>query len=341
MKAVRLNNQRELVLETLEKPVPLNNHVLVKVEMAGICGTDLSYWKFGSSRLRLPVTLGHEASGIIADVGQDVKNLKKGDRVIMTTTYKTCGVCKYCMEGNINLCINREGVGSKKNGYLAEFVEIPETSCILMPDKMDFNEGAFIELLSCAVHALYDKTSVNKDDVVVIFGPGPLGILVAQVAQLIGANVVLCGLSSDYDRFIIASECNIKHCLNLEEVNIVKYINNITNGYGADIVLECSGSYRAFSSAIELVRKKGTIVQLGLFHGEPKISDLSPLIFKEINLIGSISHVFDNWLKSIELINNKQIIVKPLISHFFKLEDYQEAFDISLRTESLKVMLKP
>lgn len=341
MKAIVLDENRNLDLAELDVSECSVDNVGVKIKVAGICGTDLSYWKYGSSRLKLPVVLGHEASGIIEKVGANVTGLKIGDPVIMTTTYHTCGTCKYCREGSINLCLNREGVGSKRNGYLSEYAEVPGSSCIPLPVGMDFEEGAMVELLSCSVHALFDKITITPNDLVVVFGPGPLGILSAQVAQLFGARVILCGLTSDRERFEVAKQCNVMEHLDVSLDKPEEYIMNITNGYGADVVIECSGSHHALNLALDLVRKKGKIVQLGIYHGETKIRDLSKLIFKEVEFIGSISHIYENWLQSINLISKKKVIVKPLISHTFKLSEFMEAFNMSASTKSLKVIIQP
>lgn len=341
MKAIVLDENRNLELIEMQKPEPPEGHVRVKVDTCGICASDIAYWKLGSPRLKLPVVLGHEGSGIVDSIGPNVKNLKVGDSVIMTTTYGTCQRCKFCREGYTNLCIAREGIGSRNNGYLAEYSELPEEWCIPLPENMTFEEGSMVELVACCVHAIVDKGRINVGDTVVVLGPGPIGILAAQVAKECGAKVVLAGLAEDVDRFRIAKECGIQSCINQTEIDLNEYILSITDNYGADVVVECSGSYHAFNTALQVLRKKGQLIQLGIYHGEAKVKDLTPVIMKEINIVGSASHIYDSWILSKNLISDGKIKVKPLITHTYTIEDYQAAFDMAAGTEGLKVVVKP
>lgn len=341
MKGLALGKSRELELIDFPVPEPKKGFVRVKVMCAGICASDIAYWRHGSPRLQLPVILGHEGSGIIDKVGEDVSKVKIGDRVILMTTYKVCGDCKYCKEGNTNLCINRQGLGSRENGFFAEYVEIPEDSCIPMPGNMSFEEGALVEVLACGVHGIKDKIRIGLNDKVVVMGPGPIGMSAALLAKSSGAHVTLAGLSQDSSRFDIARKLGITDCVNQQKVDLKEHMNKLNDGYGADIVIECSGSYHSFNTSLEIIRKKGKLLQMGIFHGEAAVKDLTPIIMKEIDLVGSASHIYDSWIVARDLISSEKIPMIELVSQVLEVKDFKKAFELAESVSGLKILLNP
>ncbi|MFZ7134680.1 MAG: zinc-dependent alcohol dehydrogenase [Eubacteriales bacterium] len=337
MKSLCLNEEQKLEIREFPIPEPQEGFVRVKVKKAGICATDVGYWKYGSDRLQLPVILGHEAAGVIEKLGDGVTKVKEGDRVIVMTTYQVCGECRFCKIDATNLCISRRGIGSKENGAFADYIIIPETSCIAMPESMSFEEGAMVEVLACGVHAVAEQAPVTLNSVTLVLGPGPIGVLAAQAAQSAGSKVVLAGLNQDIPRLKLAKELGINVVVNLQEEDLQQIILDMTHGYGADFVVEASGSYPAVRSALDLVAKKGTVCQMGVHHALGEI-DWSRILHKELNVIGSLSQKPSAWHIAKDLIKDGKVQVKPLISDIMDLEDYEEAFEKAANVSGFKVL---
>lgn len=169
------------------------DRVKIKVAYSGICGSDLHTFK-GEYSKKIPVVLGHEFSGVVVEVGQDVRKIKAGDRVTSETTFETCGACIYCQTKDYNLCSSREGIGTQIDGSFSEFILSREESVHILPDNVSLLSASLTEPLACCVHSALEKTTIFKNDIVLIFGPGPIGILLAQVIKSQGAYVVLAGI---------------------------------------------------------------------------------------------------------------------------------------------------
>lgn len=341
MQALVLNEQQKLELREIQVPEPGPGQVRIKVKRAGICATDLGYWKFGSDRLKLPVVLGHEASGVVDKIGEGVKKCKPGDRVVPQTTYYVCRECRFCRQERYNLCLNRQGIGSKADGVFAEYVVVPESSVMIMPENMTFEEGALVEPLACGVHSMADEIHVPVDSTVVVFGPGPIGLLAAQVAKVSGARVIVAGLSSDKARLDLAvRELGMDMAVDIQKQDLKKIVNNMTENYGADIVVECSGSNSAVNMALDIVAKRGTMVQMGVLHKIGEI-DFAKILFKELRVVGSLSQRPTAWYTAMNLIRDRKVNVKAVTSHVLPLKDWEKAFNLTANQEGLKVLLDP
>lgn len=341
MKALTLLKNRHLILKDCNIPEPDEDQVRIKVKKAGICASDIAYWKNGSDRLKLPVILGHEISGIVDKVGKNVMEFYEGERVIPLTTFKICKECRFCSEGAYNLCLKREGIGSKANGGFAEYLVVPKYSVLRIPDNVSFEEAAMTEPLACAVHALTEQTSIKEGAKVLVIGPGPIGLLAAQVAKTSGAFVIVCGIDKDNHRLQIAKEkLGVDLAVNSQREDLKSILNKLTNSYGPDVIVECSGSYQAINMSLDLIAKKGVLIQLGIPH-ENGIVNYPTILFKELIVVGSASQVPSSWDKSIELIKTGKINVKDIISHQFPLNLWENGFNTTLNKLGLKVLLDP
>ncbi len=337
MKGLCLNEQQELELKQFPIPEVKEGFVRVKVKRGGICASDIGYWKHGSDRLKLPVILGHEGCGVVEKLGEGVNGVKTGDRVIVMTTYEVCGKCRYCKIEATNLCINRVGIGSKKDGVFAEYVVVPETSLIPMPDDMSWEEAALVEVFACGVHAVAEQTMVTLNETVLVVGPGPIGILAALAAKAAGGKVILAGLAQDAKRLEVAKEMGVDVCVDQSKEDLKKIVMDMTGGYGADVVVECAGVYPAVVTCLDLVAKKGKFSQMGVLHGKGEI-DLSPVLHKEIEMHGSLSQKPTSWVIARDLITSGKVNIKPLVSDVMKLEDYEEAFEKAANVSGFKVL---
>ena len=337
MKAVVKLTEDKIELVDIPEPVPGPNQVKVLVEAAGICGTDI----YGYSAVKPPVVLGHEVSGEIVEIGEGVKELKVGDRVTSETTAYICGKCKFCQSKDYNLCSYRRGLGSKVNGAFAEYFVIRQMSIHKLPSNVDFSSGALSEPLACATHAVMEQAKVLKDEVVLVLGPGPLGLLVAQVARAEGAMVVVCGVAGDDYRLALAKKLGADKTINLENKDVGEFIKKLTDGYGADVVFECSGATRAVHLGLELVRKKGRYIQIGIAHQAINL-DFDHILFdREITLIGSHTQKPSAWVKALKLMREGKVNLGSLVTDKLPLTKWEEGFRRAKERNSVKVLLYP
>ena len=319
---------------------PDANQVKIEVKASGICGSDLHVYHDDINYLiRPPVVIGHEFSGVIVEKGSEIgSEVQIGDRVTAEPSGYTCGTCRYCKSGYYNLCSERKVIGYWFNGSFARYCNA--TFIHKLPDNVTFHAGAVTELLACAVHGVVEQTGISAGDFVVVTGPGPLGIFSALVAMAEGGVVTLCGISSDAHRFKLAGELGVHHTLNIEECDALQRIREVTGGYGADIVLECSGVPSAAHMALEMVRKRGKYTQIGLFCRPIEI-DFEQIAYKEIKVSGSISQRRPAWERALDLMKRGAVPTDRLISHEFPLHEWQRAFEMFERKEGVKLLLLP
>lgn len=328
-----------LHIQDVEEPVVSNHQVKIKVAYAGICGSDIHTYE-GHYNVAAPVTLGHEFSGEIVEIGQGVANFKVGDRVTSETTFYICGKCSYCQSGDYNLCNHRKGLGTQKNGGFAKYLIAREESLHLLPPEVDDRSAAMTEPLACTYHAI-QKISIKKGDFVVVLGPGPIGLLAAQVAKSHNAAVLVAGLSNDQIRLDKAKEVGMDYVINLQEENLKDKINSLTNGYGADVLLECSGSIRAANQGLDLLRKKGSYAQIGIFSESCVSLDMEKVIQKELKVVGSRSQKPADWEPSIQLMKEGKVNAKSLVTHEFPIDQWDTAYQAIKSGEAIKVLLTP
>ncbi|UZQ83186.1 zinc-binding dehydrogenase [Thermoanaerobacter sp. RKWS2] len=250
------NGYGNMELVDIDEPIINSDQVKIKVAYSGICGSDIHSYKGEYKNIRPPIVLGHEFSGVVVEVGSNVEGIKVGDRVTSETTFYVCGVCDYCKSGDYNLCPYRKGIGTQVNGSFAEYVAVRKESVHVLPHSIDLLSASLTEPLACAAHATLEKTNIELGDIVLIFGPGPIGLLTAQIVKARGAYVILAGLTKDKDRFKVALELGIDKTVDIQQENLEDIVKELTNGYGVDKVFECSGSIRAVNSGLSLLRKK-------------------------------------------------------------------------------------
>ena len=326
-------------VEVREMPSPelKPGHAKIAIEVAGICGTDLHIYA-GEYPSNPPVIIGHEFAGKIVDIdGTD--EFQIGDAVTGIPTTIVCGECQYCRAGQLSLCDQRLSIGSGVHGTYTKYLVVPTWSLRKIPAHIDMLSGALSEPLCCCVKGVSMITTVKAGDVVVVTGPGPIGLLTAQVARLEGAYVILTGTSVDEERLNVGAQW-ADQIINIENTDLKKVVQDVTNGYGADIIVECSGSAPATRSAIDLVRKQGTIMQIGL-HGSPFEIDFFSAELKEITIKTTFAGSIPAWDRTMTLLEQKKIDLAPIISDVLPLTDWKTAFDRLDRKEGMKILLSP
>lgn len=329
----------KMVYMDIPEPEATGDLVKIKIAYSGICGTDLHAFKGSYSSTKTPVVLGHEFSGIVTAVGPDVKNIKIGDRVTSETTFLTCGKCIPCKDKDYNLCSHRKGIGTQINGSMAEYVVSREESVHILPDNVSLLSASITEPLACGVHAVIEKGEVKEGDIVCIFGVGAIGQMVAQVCKIRGAKVIVAGMNSDSERFEIALKNGADCAVDQTQEDIVAIVNEMTNGNGVDIAFECSGAVPAANKALEIVKRKGRVVQLGVF-SEPRTTIWTDLILhKEICYVGSRSQKPSSWRTSIRLLEEGTVVPENIVTMIIPLSKWRDGFDAQMEGKGVKAVI--
>lgn len=320
----------------VEEPTVERDLVKIKVAYSGICGTDIHAYKGEYASTKPPVILGHEFSGIVVEVGPDVQNVKVGDRVTSETTYTTCGKCSMCKSKDYNLCGNRQGIGTQINGSMAEYLVSREESVHILPDNVSLLSASLTEPMACGVHAVIEKGNVQPGDICVVFGAGAIGQMVAQVAKGCGATVIMAGLTNDAERFEIAKKSGVDRTVDQMREDLKEIIMEITNGEGADKCFECSGAIVAANKALEIVRRKGTVVQMGVFPKSRMEICTDYILHKEIVYVGSRSQKPSSWRTSIQMLAEGKIVPETMVTEMVSLENWREGFEKTEKGEGTK-----
>lgn len=324
----------------VEKPVISSSEVLIQVKGAGICGTDLHILNDNSYPIHPPVTLGHELSGVIVQVGEDVTGWKEGDKVVSETYYYTCGHCFFCKTGRKNLCEDRLSIGSGVNGAMAEFVKVPAANLHKMPESLSFEEACMTEPLVCCVQAVFDHSSLQPEDWVVLTGPGTIGLFTLQAIKLFGCKVIVLGTKKDEERLQLASKLGADKIMYVEEPDVIQQVKSLCNGRGADAAFECSGAGSAVNLVMDLLRKGGHYTQVGI-PSKPVSVDMGKVVLREYVIEGTYATKPVWWDKTLELLEKGKIQLKPLLSSQYSLDDWEKGFQEAIRGEGFKHILCP
>jgi L-iditol 2-dehydrogenase len=328
-------------LELLDwpEPAPRADEVLIEVEFAGICGTDLHILK-GHWKCRTPVILGHEFCGRVAALGENVSDLAIGDRVVAGNPAQTCGVCHHCRTGNPFMCKKRISVGFMIDGAFARFIAVRRQTVHVIPPEVSMEEAALCEPMAAAVRALMERATVNSGDRVLVSGAGPIGLLCAAVAKAQGAVVIVCGIDADQRRLACAREMGIDAVVNLDRDNIADIVAEKASGEGVDIAVECAGAPGSLKVCFDHVRKGGTLVQVGIY-SEPFPVEFSRIVMNELQVIGVYGHVWGTWERTLLLMRDKKVDVRPLITHKLPISRWADGLSAIQRGEAIKVLLQP
>lgn len=341
MKAVVKYEEGPQKIRYMEVDEPKVGHgdVKIKVAYAGICGTDLKirhneYWS------NPPVILGHEFSGIVVEVGESVTVTKPGDRVTAETAQVICGHCEYCLSGNYLMCDKRLSIGYGTNGAFGQYIVVREQIIHKLPDSVELDEASLCEPAAVAFHSVFDYTNIRPHNTAIIMGPGSIGQLVAQMVRAAGARAILCGTTNDAFRLKIAQEIGFE-VFNSQGNDLIEYINTITDGKGIDYAFDCTGVPSAINQALNCLKKKGLLVQVGLMAKPSAQIDFGIIPMRELTIVGAFGHINSNWNGVLKLMEQKKINVKPLITNRFALQEWEQAFDMAEELEGIKVLLQP
>ncbi|MEZ4729480.1 MAG: zinc-binding dehydrogenase [Caldilineaceae bacterium] len=343
MRAVVKYGRQDGDVEVREVPEPTMgpNQVLIEVKATGVCGSDVHMWREHQSwAVKLPLVLGHEFCGVIADVGANVRGFQVGDRVACETAAQVCSSCVYCLSGNYNLCPNRLGYGALADGSMTTYVAARPPILHRVPDNVPFEHAALTEPICVAYNALVEKTTMKPGDLVVIQGPGPIGMMALQIVRLRGAGtIVMLGTDADEKRMEVAAELGAHYTVNIQREDAGALIKSLGDGFGADLVVDCTGVSKALKQSMDLVRPNGRITKIG-WGPQPLDFSLDPLVGKAVTLQGSFSHTYPTWERVLTLLSTGQVNLDPVIGGIYGLEEWEEAFHKMEIGENVKSVLK-
>lgn len=314
MKSIVIQKPREVILSEREIPEPAPNEVLIQVMASGVCGTDIHIFN-GEYLGNYPVIPGHEFSGVVAAVGTGVRRFQVGDRVAVEPNI-ACNNCVPCLNNRQNFCLNWQAVGVTLPGGMEQYVTAPETAVFDIAD-LPFEQGAFVEPLSCVIHGI-ERTRVELADRVAILGAGPIGDLILQVARLQGAAHVTM-LENNPGRADLARQMGADLVVSrMDDLQPDSY----------DVVMDATGVIPVMNRSIDFARKGGTVLLFGVPPSGKNLEVEAFKIFqKGLTVLSSFTSV-RNSFQAVHLLQTGQVSVEPLISHRLPLKDISKAFEM-------------
>ncbi|HXW08749.1 MAG TPA: alcohol dehydrogenase catalytic domain-containing protein [Vicinamibacterales bacterium] len=312
------------ITEREERP-PARGEVIIEVHGAGICGTDL-HIEAGEFQCRPPVTMGHEVSGVVSAVGETVDPSWLGTSVVSETYYSTCGHCAWCREGQVNLCPERRSIGSFVDGAFARQLVVPAANLHRIPGWLDEHAAVLIEPLACVCQCLCDPSRVAPGDRVLVTGPGPVGLLAAQVARAFGGEVSIVGLPRDEARLAVARNLGFATAHAAQP--------------GAQVVIECSGAAGGAATCFEAAGRGARYVQVGVF-GRDVTVPLDNLFRKELVMTSGFASTPRSWRRAMSLVETRRVALEPLVSYVAPLADWQGVFADLRSGRGLKIVFDP
>jgi len=342
MRAALLYGVKDLRIREVEIPEIEYGEVLVKVRAATTCGTDLKIFQRGyvNGVIKLPTVFGHEWAGDVAEVGEGISWLKKGMRVRAGNS-APCLKCRMCQKGNYNLCEDMMWLW----GAYAEYIKIPSRMVLVntqeIPSHVSYEEAAITEPLACVLHGV-EKAGVKLGDTVAIIGAGPIGLLHLLTVKKMGASRVIISDMVD-ERLQLASKLGADETINAKNEDPVEKTKKLTDGYGADIVIEAIGLPATWEQALKMARKGGTVLEFGGCPPKTEIKvSTEQLHYGETTLLGAFHTTPTHFKKALNLIASGNINVKPLITKKMELDKIAEAFEIlATSKKEIKIAITP
>lgn len=326
-------------IEFREIPIPeiKDDEVLIKITHIGICGSDIHVFHGEHPFTSYPVTQGHEVSGEIVSVGKDVAAFKPGQKVTVQPQV-TCGKCHPCRHGKYNLCEELKVMGFQTTGMASQFFVTDAARVIALPEKVSLVEGAMIEPLAVAVHAIRRAGDISGMKIVVL-GAGPIGNLVAQTAKGLGAAEVMITDISDF-RLKKAAECGIDHCVNTKAENLGEAIAKTYGPDKADVIYDCAGNNVTMGQAIQYARKGSMIILVAVFASMASI-DLAVANDHELDINSSMMYRREDYVTAIELVQSGKVKLQPLVSKSFPFKQFSDAYQYieENRESTMKVIV--
>lgn len=337
--------QKPLQIGIEERPLPKlgAKDVLVKIAAVGVCGSDVHYYehgRIGSKKVEYPLVLGHESSGMVVDVGDEVTKVKAGDRVAIEPGV-ACFTCEYCKLGKYNLCPSVRFLASPPvDGAFAEYIIHPEHFLYPIPDHLSFEESTLVEPLSVGIHACR-RAGIKLGDTVLISGLGPIGLTALIAVKAFGAKQIIVSDIEPF-RLKLAEQLGATHIINAKEYQIPVEVAKFTQEKGVDVVIDTSGQPAVLDDAISVIKRGGKLVPIGFPNVEKVPLNITQMLFKEIDLC-AIYRYTNTYPLGIEILASGKYDVKPLITHRYSLAETGAALEQARKNKktSMKVIVYP
>lgn len=323
MLQMKLVDKGKFKLEEVPTPQPREGEVLLEIRRAGICGSDLHIYRGENPVIQAPVILGHEAVGIVAEIGSGVKSFKVGQRVVIIP-YVACGKCIYCQNGHPNLCENLVTIGgTTENGAFSQYLVVPEHCIVHIPAEINLEQAVLIEPTTVAVHAVKRNQNLSGKNVAIL-GAGTIGLLVLQVAKIYGVEKVLITDMVE-EKLELAAKLGADLTVNVSNKDCLELLRDEKKFGRFDIVFDCVVNAATIKLAFELVKRTQKVVAVGIPTGEVAVSFIH-LICNELSLLGSYLYLKQDFLEARDLIEERKVNVSSLISKEFPFADIARAF---------------
>jgi alcohol dehydrogenase/L-iditol 2-dehydrogenase len=333
----------QVELRDVPEPHVRPGTVRVEVKAAAICGWDIEMWRHKMANpVTVPVIQGHEFCGVITEVGDGVMGWQSGDRVACETSAEVCGKCYWCRTGEYQICPERKGFGYGVDGAFTKYVVVRQQILHKIPEGISFEEAALTEPYCVGHHALADRVKIVAGNMVMVIGPGPIGLVCLQMAKVLGAKqTMIVGTERGLERLQFAQKQGwADMVVTVPTENAAEAVGRMTGGVGADVVADCAGSAPALMAALESVRRGGQVVKVG-WGPNPFNQSLDILLRKSITLSGTFGHNRHNWEAVLRLFEKKQLKPKSLISEVLPLAKWREAFEKIEKSKAIKIVLIP
>lgn len=334
---VKARSEPGIWLEQVAVPEYGVNDVLIAIKKTAICGTDIHIYNWddwAQATIPVPMTVGHEFYGEIVAIGSEVKGFTVGQRV-SGEGHITCGFCRNCRAGKRHLCRNTLGVGVNRPGSFAEFLALPQTNVVSLPDNITAEQAAILDPLGNAAHCALAFDVVGED--VLVTGAGPIGIMAVAILKHIGARHVVITDVNDY-RLDLARKMGATRAVNIKHETLADVMQELGMLEGFDIGLEMSGHPTALTDMLQAMNHGGHIAMLGIPPSGTAM-DWNQVIFKGLVIKGIYGReMYETWYKMIAMLQSG-LDLSPIISHQFPLKDYQEAFKVMASGQSGKIIL--
>ncbi|WP_035156591.1 zinc-dependent alcohol dehydrogenase [Cohnella thermotolerans] len=337
MLAAVLHKPGDMRLEQIPVPEIGGHEVLIAVKRVGICGTDPHIFR-GTFPVPYPLVQGHEFSGEVVAIGHAVTTVKIGDRVTADINM-SCGKCFYCRMGQKLFCESINQIGVHTDGAFAQYMKAPEANIYKIPEEMTWEEAAYIEPLACAIRG-QDRANITMGSTVAIIGAGPMGLVHAQLSKMNGAGKVIIS-EMNAVRLAKARELGVDHVINAAEEDPVQAVRDLTEGRGADFVIEAVGAIPTYNQAFQMVRKGGTLVTYGAAPATATM-EIKPfeIYSKELTIVGSYAGTYDTWVKALALVSGKRFKPADIITKTIPLTQVVEGLHEAMSNKNtIKIMV--
>jgi L-iditol 2-dehydrogenase len=336
MKAIVQTGAESVEVQERDEPAPSDDEVLVRVHTAGLCGSDAHAYRYegGYEWIPIPRVMGHEYSGEVVEVGANVPDFEVGDEVVEEPIHD-CGVCFQCKNGEPNVCQNFSITGMHRDGAYTEFVTVEPQHLHKVPEDVPLEHAAITEPTSIAARAVLTQSMTEPGHDVLVEGPGPIGVLTACIADSMGANVTVSGLGRDGAyRLPLVEELGID-TVNLNSTDLQDVADAETDDVGFDVVFDTTGHRSGVEMAVDVVRKGGQVVVVGL-PGEPSELFMTPAVRGEIDINTSYGSTWRNFEQALRLMDDGAVDAATIVDSSHSTEDPEAAFEAFLNSETCK-----